>query len=96
MCKLQVKADKIVANAKEEAAKTKAFASEQCEKGIADSHTQAERSKAEQEELKKREIAELNDKAEQMRITGELPFYEKEKKGIASKVKDALTCHHGT
>lgn len=43
MCKLQVKADKIVANAKEEAAKTKAFASEQCEKGIADSHTQAER-----------------------------------------------------
>ncbi len=52
--------------------------------------------KAEQEEAKKRELAELKDKAEQMRITGELPFYEKEKHGFGSKMKNALTCHHGS
>lgn len=40
---LQLKADKIIANAKEEAVKLKAYAAEECEKGIADSHTQAER-----------------------------------------------------
>jgi len=51
--------------------------------------------KAEHEELKKREIAELKDKAEQMIITGELPVYEKEKRGMGTKVKHALACHHG-
>ncbi len=40
---LQVKADKIIANAKEEAIKMKAHSAEQCEKAIADAHTQAER-----------------------------------------------------
>lgn len=40
---LQVKADKIVANAKEEAIRAKAHAAEVCEKGIADSHSQTER-----------------------------------------------------
>lgn len=40
---LQVKADKIIANAKEEAIKTKAYAAEQCEKEIADVYAQAER-----------------------------------------------------
>ena len=40
---LQVKADKIIANAKEEAVKVKALAAEQCEKGTADAHSQAER-----------------------------------------------------
>lgn len=91
----EVKADKIVANAKEEAIKMMAYAAEECEKGIADSHTQAERAKAEREEMKRREIAELKDRAEQMKITGELPFYEKEKKGMGTKVKHALACHHG-
>jgi len=52
--------------------------------------------KAEQEEIKKRELAELKDKAEQMRSSGELPFYEKEKQGLGTKVKNALTCHHGS
>lgn len=51
--------------------------------------------KAEQEELKRREFAELKDKAEQMMVTGELPFYEKEKRGMGTKVKQVLTCHHG-
>jgi len=52
--------------------------------------------KAEQEEVKKRELAELKDKAEQLRLSGELPFYEKEKHGLGTKVKNALTCHHGS
>lgn len=43
MSTMQVKADKIIANAKDEAARMKAHAKEECEKAIADSHTQAER-----------------------------------------------------
>jgi len=92
----EIKAERIIANAKEEAVRMKAHGKEECEKGIANSHTEAERTKAEQEEVKRREIAELKDKAEQMKITGELPIYEKEKHGLGTKVKHALTCHHGT
>ncbi|KAG0579171.1 hypothetical protein M758_4G078700 [Ceratodon purpureus] len=92
----EIKAEKIVANAKEEAVRMKAHAKEECEKAIATSHTEAERAKAEQEEIKRREIAELKDKAEQMKISGELPFYEKEKRGMGTKVKHALACHHGS
>lgn len=44
----------------------------------------------------KREIAELQDKVEQMKIVGELPTYEKEKKGMATKLKETLACHHGS
>jgi len=91
----EVKADKVIASAKEEAVRMKAHAKEECEKTIADAHTQAERAKAEQEEIKRRELAELKDRAEHMKITGELPTYEKEKHGLGSKVKNALTCHHG-
>lgn len=43
MSTMQVKADKIIANAKEEAVRIKAHAKEECEKGIADSHSQTER-----------------------------------------------------
>jgi len=92
----ELKADKIIASAKEEAVRMNARAKEECEKSIADSHTQAERAKAEQGEVRKREIAELKDKAEQLRLSGELPFYEKEKHGLGTKVKNALTCHHGS
>jgi len=92
----EVKANKVIATAKEEAARVNAHAKEECEKSIADSHTQAERAKAEQEEVKKRELAELKDKAEQLKLSGELPFYEKDKQGLGTKVKNALTCHHGS
>lgn len=51
--------------------------------------------KAELEEAKLREIAELKDKAELMKITGELPFQEPKKHGVGSMVKNVLTCHHG-
>lgn len=91
----EIKAQKVIAHAKEEAFKMKAHAKEECEKAIATSHTEAERAKAEQEEIKKREIVELKDRAEQMKLSGELPVYEKEKKGVGTKVKHALTCHHG-
>ena len=40
---MQIKAEKIVANAKEEAVRMKAHAKEECEKAIATSHTEAER-----------------------------------------------------
>jgi len=92
----EVKADKIVASAKEEAVRMNARAKEECEKSIADSHTQAERAKAEQEEARKRELAELKDKAEQLTLSGELPLYEKDKQGLGTKVKNVLTCHHGS
>lgn len=91
----EVKADKIIANAKEEAIKLKAYAAEQCEKAVADALAHAERAKAEQQELRKREIVELKDRAEQMKMTGELPTYEKEKTGMGTKMKHALACHHG-
>lgn len=90
----EVKAQKIIANAKEEAIRMRAHAKEECERGIANSHTEAERAKAEQQEIKNREIAELKDRAEQMKTTGELPVYEKEKKGIGAKMKHVLTFRH--
>ena len=40
---MQVKAQKIIANAKEEAVRMRAHAKEECERGIANSHTEAER-----------------------------------------------------
>lgn len=51
--------------------------------------------KAEVEEIKRRELAELQDKVEQMRITGELPVHEKERRGVGTKLKETLACHHG-
>lgn len=43
MSTVQIKAEKIIANAKEDALRMKAHAKEECEKGIANIHTEAER-----------------------------------------------------